>query len=82
VTVVHDRSIIGVGLAASGHGQAPLEEFLSVEAWLLSLPANAVMRVNYDDGTSYLTSVERLLDSSRLGEVVERFQIQLRLRRV
>lgn len=76
------RQITGVGVAASGLGLAPLEEYTSVETWLLALPGSTVMRISLEDGTSYLTSVERLLESSRLGEVVERFQIQLRLREI
>lgn len=75
------RSIVGVGLANARHGLPPLEEFTSVEGWLIELPNDAVMRVQLEDGTSYLTSVERLLESARLGEVVERFRIQLRLGR-
>lgn len=75
------RAIVGVGLASASRGQPPLEEFMSVEGWLLTLSSDTVMRVQLEDGTSYLTSVERLLESARLGEVVERFRIQLRLGR-
>jgi hypothetical protein len=74
------RAVVGVGFAGSGHGQPPPEEFLSIEAWLLALPDDVVMRIQLEDGTSYLTSAERLCDSSRLGEVVERIRIQQRLR--
>lgn len=76
--VVGQRAIASVGLT-SGLGVAPLEEFDSVESWLLELPAATTLRVTFDDGTSYLASVARILDSSLLGSVVERFRIQLRI---
>jgi len=58
---------------------APLEEYESVEAWLLALPGSTVLNIGMDDGSSYLTSVAHILDSSLLGEVVSRFRIQRRL---
>jgi hypothetical protein len=76
------RIVTSAGLATSGLGLAPLEEYLSVEAWLLALPGDTVMRIGLADGTSYLTSVDRLVESDRLGEVVDRFHLQCRLRQI
>lgn len=73
------REITSVGLASAGLGLAPLEEFESVEMWLLRLPTATVLRIGLDDGSSYLTSVAHVLDSEWLGDVVDRFRIQLRL---
>lgn len=75
-----ERQVTSVGLASSGLGLAPLEEYGSVESWLLALPAATTLRVVLDDETAYLTSVAHILDSSLLGAIVERFRIQLRLR--
>jgi hypothetical protein len=73
------RAITSVGLASAELGLAPLEEFTSVEAWLRALPSAIVLRIGLEDGSSYLTSVGHILDSARLGDVVERFRIQMRL---
>ena len=73
------RQITSVVLASAGLGQAPLEEFTSVEMWLLALSPATVLKIGLDDGSTYLTSVGHILDSSLLGEIVDRFRIQLRL---
>lgn len=73
------RAVTSAGFARPGEGLPPLEEFDSVEAWLLALPGRTAMRIGLQDGSSYLTSVAQLLESQTLDAVVERFRIQLRL---
>lgn len=76
---VRQRAVTSVGLASSGRGLPPIEEFFGPESWLMALPAETVLRVGLEDGTSFLTSAERLVAGDRLAAVAERIRIQRRL---
>lgn len=70
---------MSVGLASSGSGLPPMEEFFGPESWLAAVPGDTVLRVGLEDGTSFLTSAQVLVAGDRLAAVAERIRIQRRL---